>query len=161
MFSGLCAFQFRKREKRLQVEVTLCVVEADALDDLLQSLLVVGIAYQHSIWQVFEFCLKIVNSTKRIENPMHTANECAFALSGGLAASGPLSFCQKNFSELKMQKAEHLFFRRCSALLYFFSGSMMRFSTFGLLQVLFAEVFNVFRPRYFATAPCSAEKFFR
>jgi hypothetical protein len=72
-----------------------------------------------------------------------------------------LSFCQKNFSELKMQKAEHLFFRRCSALLYFFSGSMMRFSTFGLLQVLFAEVFNVFCPRYFATAPCSAEKFFR
>lgn len=72
-----------------------------------------------------------------------------------------LSFCQKNFSELKMQKAEHLFFRRCSALLYFFSGSMMSFSTFGLLQVLFAEVFNVFCPRYFATAPCSAEKFFR
>ena len=72
-----------------------------------------------------------------------------------------LSFCQKNFSELKMQKAEHLFFRRCSALLYFFSGSMMRFSTFGLLQVLFAEVFNVFRSRCFATAPCSAEKFFR
>lgn len=31
-----------------------------------------------------------------------------------------LSFCQKNFSELKMQKAEHLFFRRCSALLYLF-----------------------------------------
>ena len=82
-------------------------------------------------------------------------------LSRGLAPSSPLSFCQKNFSELKMQKAEHLFFRRCSALLYFFSGSMMRFSTFGLLQVLFAEVFNVFRPRYFATAPCSAEKFFR
>ena len=27
----------------LQVEVALCVVEADALDDLLQSLLVVGI----------------------------------------------------------------------------------------------------------------------
>mgnify|MGYP006914193222 CR=1 FL=1 len=33
--------------------------------------------------------------------------------------------------------------------------------SFGLLQVLFAEVFNVFRPRYFSTAPCSAEKFFR
>jgi len=41
-------------------------------------------------------------------------------LSRGPAPSGPLSFCQKNFSELKMQKAEHLFFRRCSALLYFF-----------------------------------------
>ena len=43
MCSGLCAFQFRKWEKCLQGEVTLCVVEADALDDLLQSLLVVGI----------------------------------------------------------------------------------------------------------------------
>ncbi|MFR2089218.1 MAG: hypothetical protein ACLS4Y_04720, partial [Faecalibacterium sp.] len=70
-------------------------------------------------------------------------------------------FCQKNFSELKMQKAEHLFFADAQLCCTFFSGSMMRFSTFGLLQVLFAEVFNVFRPRYFATAPCSAEKFFR
>ena len=30
-------------QERLQVEVALCVVEADAADDLLQSLLVVGI----------------------------------------------------------------------------------------------------------------------
>ena len=95
MFAGGAEIQFSKRGKRLQVEVTLCVVEADALDDLLQSLLVVGIAYQHSIWQVFEFCLKIVNSTKRIENPMHTANECVFVMSRGLAPSGPLSFLPK------------------------------------------------------------------
>ena len=43
MSAGGAEIQFRKRGKRLQVEVTLCIVEADALDDLLQSLLVVGI----------------------------------------------------------------------------------------------------------------------
>ena len=41
--AGGAEIQCRKRGKRLQVEVTLCIVEADALDDLLQSLLVVGI----------------------------------------------------------------------------------------------------------------------
>lgn len=61
-------------------------------------------------------------------------------------------FAKRIFRNGKCKKLSTCFFADAQLCCTFFSGFMMSFSTFGLLQVLFAEVFNVFRPRYFATA---------